>query len=218
MRNLNTQTHAHTPMASALIEELKTVATEAKSSQIEDTVGSSWAALATEEDPQGKGLGTLLVEAGAGGRGGGRGGEGEGRGGEGGCGGGGVGQREQWEDPLVIRSGREIELNQTIREVGGVCEGVVPRVQSKVPRALHAHSAEKLLQDFQTQESTIMKRAMVRLRGAREKGTTVFVECLGVSQEETMEGPLWRETLGRSLGSHDAAELVGGMCHGNGCR
>ena len=33
-----------------------------------------------------------------------------------------------------------------------------------------------------------------------------------------MEGPLWRETLGKSLGSHDAAELVGGMCHGNGCR
>ena len=46
----------------------------------------------------------------------------------------------------------------------------------------------------------------------------VFVECLGVSQEDTMEGPLWRDTLGRSLGSHDAAELVDGMCHGNGCR
>ena len=46
----------------------------------------------------------------------------------------------------------------------------------------------------------------------------VFVECLGFSQEDTMEGPLWRETLGRSLGSHDATELVGGMCHGNGCR
>ena len=45
-----------------------------------------------------------------------------------------------------------------------------------------------------------------------------FVECLGFSQEDTMEGPLWRETLGRSLGSHDATEPVGGMCHGNGCR
>ena len=33
-----------------------------------------------------------------------------------------------------------------------------------------------------------------------------------------MEGPLWRENLGRSLGSHDTTELVGGMCHGNGCR
>ena len=45
-----------------------------------------------------------------------------------------------------------------------------------------------------------------------------FVECLGVSKEGTMEGSLWRGTLCRSLGSHDAAELVGGMCHGNGCR
>ena len=59
------------PMASALLEELKIVATEAKRSQIEDAVGSSWAALAAEEDPQGRGIGTLLVEAGAGGGGGG---------------------------------------------------------------------------------------------------------------------------------------------------
>ena len=69
------------PMASALIEELKIVATEAKRSQIEDAVGSSWAALAAGEDPQGRGIGTLLVEAGAGG--GGWGGEGRGRGGAG---------------------------------------------------------------------------------------------------------------------------------------
>ena len=45
-----------------------------------------------------------------------------------------------------------------------------------------------------------------------------FVECLGFSQEDTTEGPLWRETLDRSLESHDATELVGGMYHGNGCR
>ena len=68
-------------MASALIEELKIVATEAKKTQIEDAVGSSWASLAAEEDPQGRGIGTLLVEAGAGGgRGGGRGAGGRGGG------------------------------------------------------------------------------------------------------------------------------------------
>ena len=67
-------------MASALLEELKIVATEAKRSQIEDAVGSSWAALAAEEDPQGRGIGTLLVKAGAGG-GGREGGEGRGAGG-----------------------------------------------------------------------------------------------------------------------------------------
>ena len=63
-------------MASGLIEELKTVATEAKRSQTQDAVGSSWAALAVEGDPQGRGIGTLLAEAGArgGGGAGGRGG------------------------------------------------------------------------------------------------------------------------------------------------
>ena len=62
-------------MASTLIEELKT--TGAKRSQIED------AALAAEEEPQGRGIGTLLAEAGAGGGRGG--GVGEGPGGEGGA-------------------------------------------------------------------------------------------------------------------------------------
>ena len=202
-------------MASALLEELKTVATEAKRTQIEDAVGSSWAALAAEEDPQGRGIGTLQVETGAGGGGGGEVRE-RGRGERGGRGGGGVGQREQWEDPLATQSDREIELSQTNRGVGGVCVGVVPRVQSKLSRAPHAHHGKKLLQDLQTQKSAATKRAMVRFRGSREKGAMAFVECLGFSQEDTMEGPLWRETLGRSLGSHDATELVGGMCHGNG--
>ena len=66
-------------------------------------MGSSWAALAAEEDPQGRGVGTLLVEAGAGG-GGGRGGGERGGGGRGGRGGGGVGQREKWEDPMATQS------------------------------------------------------------------------------------------------------------------
>ena len=61
-------------MASALIEEVKDVTTEAKGSHIEDAVGSSWAALAADEDPPGRGVGTLLVEAGPGGGGGGGGG------------------------------------------------------------------------------------------------------------------------------------------------
>ena len=63
-----------------------------------------------------------------------------------------------------------------------------------------------------------MKKAVVGFRGAREKGAMAFVECLGFSQEDTMEDHLWRETLGKSLGSHDATEPVVGMCHGNGCR
>ena len=96
--------------------------------------------------------------------------------------------------------------------------GVVPRVQSKLSDALHAHCGKKLLQNLQTQESTALKRATVMFRGAREKDAMTIVECLGVSQKDTMESPLWRETFGRSLGSHDAAELVGGMCYDNGYR
>ena len=95
------------PMASALIEELKIAAIEAKRSQIEDTVDSSWAALAAEEDSQGRGIGTLLVEAGTGGWGG------EGRGGRG-AGGRGVGVgagvlnienngRIRWQPSLIGR-------------------------------------------------------------------------------------------------------------------
>ena len=60
-------------MASALLEELKAVATEVKQNQIEDAVDSPWAVLATGEDPQKGGIGTELEEekvAGGGGGGG----------------------------------------------------------------------------------------------------------------------------------------------------
>ena len=53
--------------------------TEVKRSQIEDAVGNSWAAHAAKEDLPGRGIGILLVEAGAG--------EGGGRGAGGGVGG-----------------------------------------------------------------------------------------------------------------------------------
>ena len=181
-------------MVSAFIEELKTVATEARKRH---AVGSSWAALAVE--PPRERDRNSTSRSGSRRRRGGRGGEGEGRGGARRRGDGCVEQREQWEDPLATQPHREIELSQTNRRVGGVCVGVVPRVQSKLLRTLHAHRGKKLLQDLQNLENTAMKRAIVRFRGAREKGTMAFVECLGVSQEDTMEGPLWWETLGRSL-------------------
>ena len=95
---------------------------------------------------------------------------------------------------------------------------VVPRVQSKLSYALHVHRGKKLLQDLQTLDNTTIKKAMVRFRGMREKGSMAFVECLEFLQEDKMEGPLWMETLGRSLESHDAATLVDSMCHSNGCR
>ena len=92
-----------------------------------------------------------------------------------------------------------------------MCVGVVPLVQSKLSRTLHAHRGKKLLQDLQTLKSAAIKRTMVSFRGAREKGVMAFVECLRVSQEDTTEGSLVSKTLGRNLGSHGAEELVGEM-------
>ena len=81
------------PMASALIEELKIVATEAERSQIENLSGSLWTTLAMEEGPRGRGTGTLLSkgekeEEGWEGRGG------RGVGGRGGCVGPGISNNE----------------------------------------------------------------------------------------------------------------------------
>ena len=76
---------------------------------------------------------------------------------------------------------RKNELSQTNRGVEGVCVGVIPRVQSKLLRALiHAHGGKKLLQDLQNVKNTAMKRAMVMFRGAQTKGAMAFVECLAV--------------------------------------
>ena len=72
------------------------MATEVKRSQIEDTVDSSWSALATEEGHQGIGIGTLLFEAGAEERGG--------RGGSEGGGGGGAGGSREGGEPGVLNS------------------------------------------------------------------------------------------------------------------
>ena len=98
---------------------------------------------------------------------------------------------------MATQSDREIKLSQTNRGVGGVCVGVVPRVQSKLSRALHAHRGKKLLQDLQTQESAATKRAMVRFRGAREKGVMAFVECLGF-RKKTRWTSLWLKVRGPS--------------------
>ena len=76
--------------------------------------------------------------------------------------------------------------------------GLVSRGQLHLSRALHARRGKKLLQDLHNLESTATKKAMVRFRGAREKGAMMFVECLGFSQEDTMvnspvEGDLKQE-------------------------
>ena len=51
--------------------------------------------------------------------------------------------------------------------------GVVPRVQSKLSRALHAHRGKKLLQDLQTQESAAMK-SYGKVQGSAGEGRHGF--------------------------------------------
>ena len=126
-------------MASALLQELKIVATEAKRSQIEDTVGSSWAALAAEEDPQGRGIGTLLVELGAGGGGGEGGGE-RGAGGRGGGVGAGVLNSEnngriRWQPSLIGRLSRARPT-----EGSGECAWELYLASSQSSRAPSTHT------------------------------------------------------------------------------
>ena len=58
----------------------------------------------------------------------------------------------------------------------------------------------------------------MRVRGTLKKDVLVFAERMGISQEDKTEGwfPVWGgETLGRSLGSHDAIAPVRGMCNGS---
>ena len=98
-------------------------------------MGSSWAALAAEEDPQGRGIGTLLVEAGAGG-GEGR-GRGRGGGGRRGHRGGGVRQQVQLEDPLATQSdGGRAEPDQPRgrRSVRGSCTSRPIKALARPPR------------------------------------------------------------------------------------
>ena len=159
------------PMASSLLEELKTMATEVKRSQIEDAVGSSWGSLAVEDDSQT-------------GAGGGRTGAGE-RGGAGV-----LNSKNNGSIRWQPQPDRDNELSRTNRGVREVCVRVVPRVQSKLSRALRAHRGKKLLQDVPNLKSTAMKKGMIRFRGAREKVAMAFVECLRVSREDMMKAPL----------------------------
>ena len=174
-------------MVSALLGELETVTTEVKKIQIEDAMVGSWVTLAAEENLAGRGIGSLLVEVGAGG-GGGRGG-GDGRGG--GVCGKEAGVLNGENNGRATRPERENELSQTNRSVRGVGVGVVPHVQSKLSRSLHAHRGKKLLQDLQNLDNTTMKRDMVRVGEAREKGTIAFVECL-----ESCKKTRWRAPCG----------------------
>ena len=92
--------------------------------------------------------------------------EGDGGGGEGR----GVEQRQQREDSLAKQSEGEDELSQTKRSVLGWCVGVVLRVQSKLPHALHAHRGNNLLQNLQPLDNTTMNDSYGKVHGSAGEG------------------------------------------------
>ena len=68
----------------------------------------------------------------------------------------------------------------------------MPRVHSKLSSVLHAHRGANLFEDLRNEKDYRSKRAIVRFREARVKGTMAFLECLGISNEDKMEGSLCR--------------------------
>ena len=90
---------------------------------------------------------------------------------------------------INTQSEGENGLSKTNQSIRGVCVWVGPCAQSKLSCALHTHRGKKLLQNLQNLDKTKMKKYRVRSRGAREKDAIISVECLGVSQDDTMEGP-----------------------------
>ena len=62
------------------------------------------------------------------------------------------------------------------------------------------------------------KESYVKVEGSAGKGCHGICRMPGVFARRHDGGPPVKGDLRQSLGSHDATELVGGMCHGNGCR
>ena len=197
------------PMIKALVHELKEAAKIMTTDQLNSTVGTSWTALATSSTIEGREMGALLTE---------------------------VGAREETarntsdssttpggitpmdEDNPTGEGDQEI-VETTQRRRQGEHLGMVPGVQSKICQITHRKKATDLLHQLRTeaQDHPSAKRAFVRFLGARNKGAVAFVECQGRSHFDTMEPTLWREALGRTLGTHDTTTRIGGTCQATGC-
>ena len=72
---------------------------------------------------------------------------------------------------------------------GEVCRGYAPGTIQALARPSRT-PWNKLLEELRNQDNDRSKRAMIMLRVEREKGTLAFVEYLGVSREDTVEGSL----------------------------
>ena len=109
-------------------------------------------------------------------------------------------QSLQREDPAATQpDGTEDERTRTKRSARRECVGLCPGY-NRSSRASFTHTVgPNSWKTSETKRTTHRRQRWSDFEGTREKGAMAFVECLGVSQEDTMEGSPWRETLGRSL-------------------
>ena len=196
---------AATPHAQALCTELRKLTSFASGPQIAEMVGTSWAALALNQDPANRGTGTLLVEAGASGMGppnptpqtnG-------------------DGHPTQPPPPQGAQS--DTPAAPSLGAKPASLPARLHQAQSKITRVLHAAQGLKLLADLKAEAGTVDKqRAFMRFAGARGKGAMAWATCQGVEPWERVAPDLYREILARNMGTHDKDEALGTRCH-EGC-
>lgn len=75
---------------------------------------------------------------------------------------------------------------------------------------VQAQYGNGLLQGLRTQQGFQAKLCLIRYRGAIS-----FLECQGRMRFDIMQAPLYRETLGKILGSHDAENPLEGPFYAN---
>ena len=198
----NVATTAH---AVELRRELRKLAEFASGPQLAEMVGSSWAALAMDKDPAGRGIGALLVEAGA------------------------TGtatdnpspppQSSPQRDPVMPGDPPRPEGDEA-PELGAPPTSrprVSRQAQSRITKVLFAHQGRQLLADLRARADTVVgQRRFVRYAGARSKGAMAWATCQGVDPRERVDPALFREILARNLGSHDIDTPLGHKCH-EGC-
>ncbi|CAB1119293.1 unnamed protein product [Ectocarpus sp. CCAP 1310/34] len=180
---------AQLPTGLALIDSLKKLEEIITKDKLEKAVGQSWAKLATSDELTPALKGVYLLEAGKAGK-----------------------PREDGNPDVEHQPPSTFSRN----EFGQHYQ--VFGAQALHFETLHAavrHMVETDLQKV-VGEETPKKRALIRLEEAKGKGVLSWLTTQGLSADERMLPDLYRESIGRVLGSHDRADCNTGKLCGAG--
>ncbi|CAB1112857.1 unnamed protein product [Ectocarpus sp. CCAP 1310/34] len=180
---------AQLPTGLALIDSLKKLEEIITKDKLEKAVGQSWAKLATSDELTPALKGVYLLEAGKAGK-----------------------PREDGNPDVEHQPPSTFSRN----EFGQHYQ--VFGAQALLSKPLHAavrHMVETDLQKV-VGEETPKKRALIRLEEAKGKGVLSWLTTQGLSADERMLPDLYRESIGRVLGSHDRADCNTGKLCGAG--